>query len=94
MNDKQNLTIAILLAVAVILGAMVLGTHVGNRAALAETAIKQGNYIMVPGAWSSDQDFVYVCDTAAGRINTYYVRQSGDEIELIDTLNIARLMER
>ncbi len=95
MNDTQNLTIVLLLVTAAVLGVMVYGTWQGTeQAALADSSVRQGDYIMVTGAWSDKNDFLYVMDIAAMQINAYFTDVQNNRIELADTVNVERAFAR
>lgn len=95
MNDTQNLTIVLLLVTAAVLGVMVYGTWQGTgRDALADSSVRQGDYIMVTGAWSDSNDFLYVMDIAAMQINVYFTDVQNNRIELADTVNVERAFSR
>lgn len=87
MKDPQNITIGLLLATAAILAAMLITTYqTTDNAAYADTPVKQGDYILGTGAWTSSTDLVYIVDIAAGRLNVY--AKGSKSIDLGDSVDL------
>lgn len=70
MHDKTNITIAMLIVSAAILGGMMLAGTL-TAPATAATPIRGGDYIMVTGSYLGAIDILYVLDIAAGKMNAY-----------------------
>ena len=89
MKNSQNFMIGLLLVTAVLLAAMVASTFTNTGGtAYADTAIKQGRYIMCTGAWSSTTDFMYILDIAARRVNVYYMDRNKGIVDIVDTVDL------
>jgi len=92
MTNAQNVTIALLLATAGILGALLVGTYVGtSERALADTPDRGGDYIIVTGEWSGTLDIVYVIDIGTDRMVAYWINQNSGAVEIIDTMDLRRV---
>jgi len=92
MTNAQNVTIALLLATAGILGALLVGTYVGtSEQALGDTPDRGGDYIMVTGEWSGTIDLLYVFDIAANKMIAYWVNQNNGAVEIVDTIDLRRV---
>jgi len=82
VKDPQSFVIALLLVTAAILGAMVFTAYRGtSQTAYAEASVKQGDYVMVTGAWSTNNDLLYVLDLAARKLNVYYLNDQRSTID-------------
>jgi len=93
MKDMQNVTIGLLLVTAVILGAMLVSSYMtADRAAYADTPVKQADYVLGTGAWAKSTDLVYVLDIAARRLNVYFMdtRRARKDMQLIDRVDLNR----
>ena len=91
MKDTGNTTIALLIVTAVILTAMLIGTHFQtSQTVLAEGPARSGSYIMASGRWSAEADLTWIIDLAAKprRLNIYYANPNTNEIELVDSVNL------
>ena len=85
MKDTQNITIALLLATAVILTVGLIVTYTdNNNAAYADTPVKQGNYIFGTGAISGSTDNVYLINSASRRLNVYRPNINTLSLDLVD----------
>jgi hypothetical protein len=83
MKNTQNVTIGLLAVTAIVLGALVIGMYTPPQAAYADSAVKQGDYIMVTAAISSDVDLLHVIDVISKRMNVYQVNINTRAIELV-----------
>jgi len=91
MRDTQDVTIALLIATAVILSAILLSAYrTQDPAACADTSVEHGDYLMVPGARGTTTDLLYVVDIAARRLNTYETNVNTWTMELIDSVDLER----
>ena len=87
MHDKTNITIALLIVSAAILGGLMLAGTL-TAPATAATPIRGGDYIMVTGSYSGGTDIVYVLDIAAGKMNAYVTHPTDYSLALRDQINI------
>jgi len=84
MKNTQNITIALLLVTAAVLGSLVVATYVNTSSpAYADTAVSKYNYIMCTGAWSQSQDFLYVINIGERKMNVYFLDQNRNALEVI-----------
>ena len=70
MKTSPNITIVVLLAVAVILSAMLIGVYT-SQPALAEATMKSGRYIVCAASFSASKDLIYILDMQTKQINVY-----------------------
>ena len=94
MQNPQHVTIGLLLAVAAVLGMLVLATSGPEPSARADTSVSGGNYILVSGEWSSSLDLIYIINIATRRMNVYWYNQNMDSVELVDSIDLARTFGR
>jgi hypothetical protein len=92
MKDPQNVTIALLLATAVILLALLLASYssTDNAAYAAGTFVKQGDYILGAGAKGGNTDLVYVIDIAVRQLNVYQPDINTGTLDLMDSVDLGR----
>jgi uncharacterized SAM-binding protein YcdF (DUF218 family) len=83
MKDPQNITIAILLATAVVLGTMLAFT-LGTREAQAAASVRGAQYIMVTGEVSNIRDVLYVIDITSRQVCVYDVNWVKKTLDLVD----------
>jgi len=89
MKDTQNITIVMLLVSAVLLTVMLVAAYNNtSQEAYAKSSVKQGDYIMVNGDWSSSVQLLYVVDIAANKLNVYFTSATGKDIKLIQTVDL------
>ena len=92
MKNADNLTIAILLATAAILGGLVLTTDVVSQPAYASsTGSKDGDYVMTVSTYDQNTDLVFVLDIDTNRLNAYTVDINTKSIRMGDSVDLARL---
>ncbi len=92
MKNPQNITIALLITTAVILTGMLVTMHVdATPVAQADAPGRVGEYIAVSGAYSTKYDVMYVADVVAGKLNAYMVDPQSKTIQLIDSVDLARM---
>ena len=89
MTNTRNLTIAILCVSAAIMGAMLLVLHTPPVAQATE--VRGGDYIMLTGHFTDTQEALYVVDTAQQKLNVYTFRTERNELQLRDSLPLARI---
>lgn len=95
MKDPQNITICLLLAVAAILSAMLIGNFMtDDNAAYGSATVKQGDYILGTGARSSANDLIYVIDITARRLNVYDTNANNWTIDMVNTVDLDRAFRR
>jgi len=89
MKDTQNITIGLLLAAAVILGAMLLSAYMTqDNPAYAVSSVKEGDYVLGSGLRSSSAELVYVIDIAVKRLNVYETDKQNWTLDLVDSVNL------
>ncbi len=90
MNDRRNLTIGVLTITATILFVgVVLSTMGGRNDAMAIGQIDRGgDYIVVTGQFTENQEQVYVTDAAAQRMNIYSYDTRTRQFTLWDTIDL------
>ena len=89
MKDTGNLTIGLLIATAVILTSMLVGTYFQtSQPVLAEGPSRSGNYVIATGRWDVKVDLTWVINIAARQLNIYYANFKTDAIELIDSVDL------
>ena len=90
MKDPQNIAIVLLLVTAGLLTAALAGV-LQTKPAYGDKAIKQGDYIMLTGAWSASTDLLYVVDIAERRLNVYFAGpQTDNSIQMIESVDLER----
>ncbi len=82
MNNPQNVTIALLAVLALVLGAMLIGAYTTDANAGA-TAIQGTEFIATPMAFSNTRDVVIVIDRLTHRIGAYALNNQNGTVELI-----------
>ena len=75
-----------------LLGALLLGNILADRADAGNVSIKQGYYIMAPCAMSSSTDGLFVIDRVVKKLNVYGWNAQG-VLELVGTLDLAPIFE-
>ena len=94
MNDPKNIIIAMLCVSATILATVfALGLH-DPKPAQADTPVVGGDYIMVPGQYSTSLDLLYVIDIASQRMNVYVFNLTKGELVLRSTANLKLAFQR
>ena len=90
MHDHRNHMIGILTITATILFVgVVLSTSGGRNNAMATGQIDRGgDYIMVAGQFTENQDLVYVTDAAAQRMNVYSYDSKTRQFTLWDSIDL------
>ena len=92
--DGKDLTIGLLSTTAVILlvGLVVVHSRPGPALAVGATvATPMGEYVMSVGAWTSDEEVVYVTDSAAGRMIVFRFNSSTQQIDLVQGVDLAEM---
>ena len=89
MKNTQNITISLLTVSAVIMTAMLVGIYVNSsEEADAAISIKQGQYIMCTGTWSSSYDLVYIVNIATGRMSAYVYNKPNRRLQNLDKTDL------
>lgn len=90
MNDRQNLTIGVLTITSTILFVgVVLSTLGGRNDAMAIGQIDRGgDYVVVTGQFTENQEQVYVTDAAAQRLNVYSYDPKTRQFTLWDSVDL------
>jgi hypothetical protein len=95
MRDSQNITIALLLATAAILGTLLVGSYAtADSSASSSASVKGGDYILGTVPKSNSQDFVYVVDIAARRLNLYETNINTWSIDMTAAVDLDRVFEQ
>ena len=94
MKNTQNATIAVLCVSAAILATVVVLMHVSTDTALADAAVRGGDYIMVTGAYSKSTDIVYIIDGQRQMLNAYVTNVQDGRITIKDQVNLRLLFKR
>lgn len=98
MNNTQNFTIAVLLIVAVVLGALVVSTYVGtSHEAYAEASVKQSIYVMGTGFWNGTMELVYILDISARKLNAYSLdttNPNAPRLTYVDSADLERVFPK
>ena len=94
MKNPQNITIALLAVTAVIMGSMLLSGYMASpNAAYADTPIKQGDYILGTGGYTTATDLLYVIDIAARRLNVYYANINTNALDAVDWVDLNKAFQ-
>ncbi len=88
MKDPQNITIAILVAAAVVLSVMLIVTVSADPAQAAAAGDRGGDYIMIAAQLSTSQDLLYVIDLGMRRMVVYEVNIVKNSLDLIDRVTL------
>jgi len=81
MKDTQNITIVMLMLTAAVLTTLLVAGALYTEPTYATSYDRGGDYIMVTGNYES-QDFVYVLDVAAAKLNLYYTDINTNQVKL------------
>lgn len=89
MNNTHNITIGILVATALILGALVIAS-MQPQPAVASTALpSSGNYVVASGrASGTSKEVVYVINLPAQRMVTYMLNHNKREIQVVSGVDL------
>jgi hypothetical protein len=83
MQKTQNITIVMLLMTAAVLSSLLIaGWIYTEKPAYAGASASGGDYIMAPGAFDVDKDFIYVLDIANAKLNLYAPDSTTNQIIL------------
>lgn len=93
MQNNQNLTIGILSVTAVILFVgVVLVTMLNSTPALAiGQSDRGGDYIVLSGQYTQNNEVVYIADAAAKRLNVYSYDATSRDIVMWDSQDLAKV---
>lgn len=90
MFQNKNLTIAVLSITAVILlvGSIISG---GNNSAMAIGQLDRGgDYVLLTGQFSENNELVYITDAAAKRMNVYSYDATTRQLVIWDSVDLNR----
>lgn len=90
MKDHQNVTIGMLLATALILGALLVGTYTQQASAVG-TSVQAGRFILATGQVSGTMDYLYVIDLSSGMMNMYGVSPASKRLEIGQPVDLKKL---
>ena len=89
MKNTQNITISLLTLSAVILTAMLIGIYCNTSdQADASVTIKQGQYIMSTGTWSSSYELVYIINITTGKMTAYVYNKPTRRLQNLDQTDL------
>lgn len=93
MRNNQNLAIGVLTLTAVVLFVgTVLSTAGGRSEAMAFGQLDRGgDYILLTGQFTENQELLYVTDAAARRLNVYSYQPSTRQFVLWDSIDLAQM---
>jgi hypothetical protein len=91
---NDTLLIGFLAILAVLLGAMVFTSYTDNQADAAAPAFANGDYLMVTGARSDENDLVYVIDKRRERVVAYYVDGTMNKVTAMDSFSLATVFKK
>jgi hypothetical protein len=91
---NDTLLIGFLAVLAVLLGAMVFSSYTDNQADAAAPAFENGDYLMLTGARSDENDLVYVIDKRRERIVAYYVDGTMGKVSALDTFSLGSVFKK
>ena len=91
---NNTLLIGFLAILAVLLSAMVFTSYTDNQADAAAPAFANGDYIMVTGARSDQNDLVYVVDKRRQRLAVYWVDGTMNKVNLVDSFSLESVFNR
>ena len=94
MNDKQNLTIAVLCITAVVLlvGVILGGNNPSNTAMAVGQLDRGGDYIMVGAQFTLNDEVIYVTDAAAQMMNVYSYDATQRQLVLWEQVDLKRVL--
>ena len=91
---NNTLLIGFLAILAVLLSAMVFTSYTDNQADAEAPGFANGDYIMVTGARSEENDLVYVVDKRRQRLVVYWVDGSMNRVNLVDSFSLEKIFDR
>jgi len=95
MKNAENITIGVLVVSAAIITGLLIAVHVSNTPqAQAQTTIKQGQYIVSVGTYTSSYDFVYIVDIRTGRMNAYAAERQRKRVALVTEIEMAPVFQK
>jgi hypothetical protein len=94
MNDKQNLTIAVLCITGVVLlVGVILGGNAPSNSAMAIGQLDRGgDYIMVTAQFTQSEEIIYITDAAAQMMNAYSYDATQRQLVLWDQVDLKRVL--
>jgi len=95
-RNSQNLTIGVLsITATILLVALLLNTTGGRHDAMAFGQLDRGgDYIILTGQFTENQEVVYVTDAAAQRLNVYSYLPTTRQLVIWDSVNLATMTGR
>jgi len=91
MKNAENITIVMLLAVAAVLIAMLIGTYWGtSQSADAEVSTRRMGFIVSTGKAGASTDAMYIIDSETQKLNAYILTNKGNAIEFVANVDLAR----
>jgi hypothetical protein len=94
MRESQNITIALLLVTAAVLGGLLFTGYMANDdAAYAAASVKGGDYIMGTAPKSDTLDFVYVVDISARQMILYEANINNWSIDMVARVDLDRVFQ-
>jgi ethanolamine utilization microcompartment shell protein EutS len=94
MNDSKNLMIGVLTITATILVAAVILSTMGprNEAMAIGQLDRGGDYIVLTGQFTENNELVYITDAAAQRTNVYSYEPTTRQFALWDSIDLQKVM--
>jgi hypothetical protein len=91
---NDTLLIGFLAILSVLLGTMVFSSYTDNQADAAAPAFANGDYLMLTGARSDENDLVYVIDRRRERLVAYYVDGTMNKVSALDSFSLGAVFKK
>ena len=93
MFDTRNVTIAMLaITAAILFVGLILVSLFPQQAHAVGQMDRGGDYVIATGQHQDSLEYLYVTDAAIGRLNVYALDKNKNQIDLIDTFDLAGRM--
>ena len=89
MNNTKNITIALLLISAIVLGAVLIQGLQENKA-YAASGVKQSSVIMCTGSIRNSIDLLYVINLDAKQLVAYYANTNTNDIDIVQKVDLEK----
>ena len=91
MNDRQNMTIILLLISAAFLASLLFLAQTTDQQAWAgNSSARFDDYIMCPGARSDSADNLYIIDVQTEKLAVYWIQPGTTNLEPTDVIDLKR----
>jgi len=91
MKNTHSTIIVLLVITAAILGGMLVSVWQDRTAQAAYPSVSKGDYVMGAMEWSTDLDFVYVIDTARGKMKLYTPNKNTKAMDASQDINLDQI---